>query len=354
MSPRVVRVGVVGTGWWATTHHLPALAGHPGARLAGVVDHDRARARKVAAAWGTTPYDDVAALLPEVDAVVVATPHDTHHDVVMACLAARRHVLVEKPLALTTGDAVEMVTAAERAGVHLVVGYTHQFDDVAGFARDAVRQQIGRLVQVTVEYSSRAGRLYAAAEGRPLAARADPGTQHPETYGAEHGGGQARTQLTHALAMLCWATGQEVTTVVAVTDDHGLAVDVDDAVVFRLSGGASGVAVSSGATPPGVPVRQHIRYQGTDGVVDHDLFRAEATLYRTDGSRLLHEHGQHEPPYRAGEPARRFIDLIAVGGANPSPARPAAAAVAAVEAVLESARRGIAVTPSRLPTDHEG
>lgn len=337
MSPEPVRVGVVGAGWWATAHHLPALAAHPGARLAGVVDRDPDRAAEAAAAFGTTAYPDLGALLADVDAVVVATPHDTHHAVVMPCLARGRHVLVEKPLALSFDDAAAMARAADEAGVHLVVGYTHQFEELAAFVRDAVRHRIGRLLQVTVEYSSRAARLY------------DGGS-----YGAEHGGGQARTQLTHALGMLCWVTGEEATAVAAFTAGRGLGVDVDDAAILRLSGGATATASSSGATPPGVPVRQHLRYLGSDGAVDHDLFRGEAVLHLADGSRVVREHGQHEPPYRAGEPARRFVDLVAAGGENPAPPGPAVAAVAAVEAVLESARRGAVVTPPRMSTEHGG
>ncbi len=336
MSP--VRVGVVGTGWWATAHHLPALARHPGARLTGVVDHDPARAAEAAAAFGAAAYPDLAALLADVDAVVVATPHDTHHAVVMACLARGRHVLVEKPLALSFADAAAMARAAGDAGVHLVVGYTHQFEKVAAFVRDAVRHRIGRLLQVTAEYSSRAARLYGGG-----------------AYGAEHGGGQAHTQLTHALAMLCWVTGQEVTSVAAFTGERGLGVDVDDAAVLRLSGGATATATSSGATPDGVPVRQHLRYLGAEGAVDHDLYRGEAVLHLPDGSRVVREHGQHEPPYRAGEPVRRLVALVAGDETeNPAPPGPAVAAVAAVEAVLESARRGAVVTPPRMSTDHGG
>ncbi|WP_158602677.1 Gfo/Idh/MocA family protein [Jiangella rhizosphaerae] len=335
MSPAPVRVGVVGAGWWATSHHLPALAGHPGARLTGVVDRDPDRAAEAAAAFGTTSYPDLAVLLADVDAVVVATPHDTHHSVVMACLARGLHVLVEKPLALSFADAAAMARAADDAGVHLVVGYTHQFEDVAAFVRDAVRHRIGPLLQVTVEYSSRAARLYSGG-----------------TYGAEHGGGQARTQLTHALGMLCWVTGEEITTVAAFTEGHGHGVDVDDAAILRLSGGATATACSSGRTPDGVPVRQHIRYLGADGAIDHDLFRGEAVLFRADGTRVAREHSQHEPPYRAGEPARRFVDLIAGQGENPAPPGPAVAAVAAVEAILESARRGAYVRPSQMRCDH--
>ncbi|NED95373.1 Gfo/Idh/MocA family oxidoreductase [Phytoactinopolyspora alkaliphila] len=352
MSPSV-RVAVVGAGWWSSSHHLPALVAHPGAELVGVADSDSARAARVAASYGVPAFsslDDVVAA-GRAEAAVIATPHATHHALTRQALTQGLHVLVEKPLALTSGDAFDLMRLAESRRRHLSVGYTHQYEDVADAVRAAVHADIGELVQVTVEYSSRAGRLFAAAEAGAASTTVDvpPGQPHPEAYSAANGGGQAHTQLTHALGMLCWTTGRELSDVAAFTDHRGFEVDVSDVAAFTLSGGATGVAVATGATPAGVPVRQHIRYAGTEGTVSHDLFRTEAHVHRTDGATRAVRHDQHQAPYRAGEPARAFIDLVHGDGPNRGPARPAAAAVAAVEAILESARRGTPVRVAQLP-----
>ena len=123
------RIGVVGTGWWATTAHLPALAGHPGADLVAVCDPLPDRARAAAERFGAPQhFTDVAALLDAglVDGVVVATPHTSHHSVARAVLDAGVHVLVEKPLTTTATDAWDLVERAEGSGLHLTVGYTYQ------------------------------------------------------------------------------------------------------------------------------------------------------------------------------------------------------------------------------------
>ncbi|WP_341359250.1 Gfo/Idh/MocA family oxidoreductase [Georgenia sp. M64] len=335
-----VRLAVVGAGWWAGTHHLPALLAHPDARVVAVCDPVPERAAALAGPAGARTFTTVAEAVEAggLDAVVVATPSAAHHAAAATALDAGLHTFVEKPMTLTRADAVDLLRRAEAAAVHLSVGYTHQFEPGAFFAREAVRTQIGRLVQVTVEFASRAGALYAAAEAEHPA-RTVAG-QHPEAYSAANGGGQAHTQLTHALGMLCWVTGDEVAQVCAFTEHHGLSVDVDDVAAFRLRGGATGVAVSSGATGAHLPARQHVRYLGTDGVVEQDLHRARVILHRADGSQVVREPGQHEPAYRAGEPVRAFVDLVLGRGENLGPGGDAAAAVAATEALLVAARTG--------------
>jgi predicted dehydrogenase len=75
------RVGLVGTGWWGTHMHLPALVSNPDALIVGVCDLDGGRAQEVAqrfdVPFAVTSVDDLLAL--GVDAVIVATPHDAHY-----------------------------------------------------------------------------------------------------------------------------------------------------------------------------------------------------------------------------------------------------------------------------------
>ncbi|WP_149202404.1 Gfo/Idh/MocA family protein [Actinotalea subterranea] len=348
MTARPVRVAVVGAGWWSTDHHVPALLGHPDAEVVAVCDPVPDRAQRLAAQAGALAaanLDDALACT-QVDAVVISTPHVTHHALVGAALDAGLDVLVEKPLALTADHAFDLVERAERLGRHLVTGYTHQLDAGAGAARSAVRAEIGDLVQVTVEFSSRAGDLFVAAQH---GIGSDDRGRHPEAYSAANGGGQAHTQLTHALGMLCWATDEELAQVAAFVGSHGLDVDVDDAAAFRMRGGATGVVVGSGATPSGSPPRQHVRYLGTRGTVEQDLHRARVVVHRADGSQVHHEPGQHTPAYQAGAPARALVDVVLGRTENPAPPRPAAAAVAAVEALLTAAREHRVVDVAPLP-----
>jgi predicted dehydrogenase len=344
-----VDVALVGAGWWAANHHLPALAGHPHARVVAVCDPDRDRADELAARVGARSFPTAAdawTAVP-VDAVVVATPHAFHHEVVAAALDAGLHVLVEKPMTLTAADAFDLVRRAEEAGVHLTVGYTHHFQPAALAARDAVANDIGDLLQVTVEFSSRTGPLFERAERGESGDR--PEQQHAESYSAEHGGGQAHTQLTHALGMLTWVTGDQLTEVAAFTSSGGLDVDVDDAAAFRLASGATGVAVGTGRTADAVPVREHLRYHGTAGVVEQDLARGRTVVRRADGTAVVTELAEEEPAYDPGAPARAFVGLVRGEGPDLAPARPAAATVAAIEALLTAAREGRVVAVPQLP-----
>ncbi len=342
-----VHVLVVGAGWWCSRFHVPALESHPDAVISGVVDAEEDRAERAAATSGARVFANLEQALASGghDAALVATPSASHHDVASATLGAGLHTFVEKPLALTAADARDLVHRAEAAGLHLAVGYTSQHASAAEVVRRAVRDEIGDLLQVTVEFTSSAGGLYeAAARGE----ESTTGGAHPSAYTAANGGGQAHTQLTHALGMLCWVSGQQVARVAAFTEQEGLDVDMHDAAAFLLEGGATGVAISSGAVASRLPVRQHIRYQGSQGMVEQDLYRATATVHLADGSRRVHEPDKHQPPYAAEAPARNFIDVILGRAENLGSPREAANTVAATEALLTAARESTVVGVARM------
>ncbi|WP_164983864.1 Gfo/Idh/MocA family protein [Cellulomonas endophytica] len=347
---RQPRIAVVGTGWWSANHHVPSLASADGAELLALCDPDLDRAREVAARHGDVPVvadlDALLALRP--DGVVVATPHTTHHGLAARALDAGVAALVEKPLATTAEDAFDLVARAERSGAHLSVGYTDQYVPVAALVRRAVREDIGELVQVMGEFTSATESLFARAEAADARGGA-PEDTHPGTYGADAGGGQAHTQLTHLLGMVCWVTGREVAEVAAVVDRRGYDVDVDDAAVLRLRGGGTGVVTSSGMAGGQSRERRSVRYLGTRGVVDQDLTAGRATVRRADGALVeLRTHEDEDPP-RPWLPARRFADVLAGRATSPAPGRDGAAAEAAVEAVLRSAAERRFVEVPALP-----
>jgi predicted dehydrogenase len=125
MSP--VRVGVIGIGnmGW---HHARVLSLIKDAVLVGVADPDPVRGRLAMEQFGCSWYASFDALLPQVDAVCIAVPTLLHHRVGLACLQAGRHVLIEKPIAASQEEALELIAAAERAGVLLQVGHIERFN----------------------------------------------------------------------------------------------------------------------------------------------------------------------------------------------------------------------------------
>lgn len=118
-----VKLGIVGAGIWGSTHAL-ALSTHPRGTLALICDRDEGRARTLAERYGcawTTSLEELAA--SDVDAVTIATPDHLHMAPALAMLRAGKHVLVEKPLATSVGEALAIVEAAERAEVKLMVDF---------------------------------------------------------------------------------------------------------------------------------------------------------------------------------------------------------------------------------------
>ncbi|WP_273847384.1 Gfo/Idh/MocA family oxidoreductase [Rubrobacter calidifluminis] len=124
-----VRVGIVGVGAMGTRHadNLHCLV--TGAEVTGVTDVDKARATAVAARCGAKVFEDEQALLEGVDAVVIASPGDTHAELVLECLRRGRPVLCEKPLATSPDDARRIVEAEVELGRRLVqVGFMRRYD----------------------------------------------------------------------------------------------------------------------------------------------------------------------------------------------------------------------------------
>ncbi|MFF5471675.1 Gfo/Idh/MocA family protein [Streptomyces achromogenes] len=122
-----MRIGLLGTGPWARATYAPALAGHPGLRFAGVWGRRPEAATELAERYGVTAYADVDALLADVDAVAVALPPSVQAELAVRAAGAGRHLLLDKPLALSAAEGRAVVEAVERAGVASVVFFTARF-----------------------------------------------------------------------------------------------------------------------------------------------------------------------------------------------------------------------------------
>jgi len=122
-----VRFGLAGTGYWARVTHAPALRSTAGVELAAVWGRNPQAAAGVAAEYRATPYHDLSAFLAAVDAVCFAVPPDVQAAIATRAARAGKHVLLEKPVALTEAAADGLVEAVERAGVASVVFFTNRF-----------------------------------------------------------------------------------------------------------------------------------------------------------------------------------------------------------------------------------
>jgi predicted dehydrogenase len=134
-----LRVGVIGAGIMGS-NHARVLAGLPGVALVGVTDpaaDSRSRVMKMA---NCPTYSTIDELLDSgVDAVTIAAPTHLHRDVALACIARKVHVLVEKPIASTTEEGLEIVEAAKKAGVTLMVGHVERFNPAVAAIKQAIK-----------------------------------------------------------------------------------------------------------------------------------------------------------------------------------------------------------------------
>ena len=133
-APRKVGYAVVGLGYIAQVAVMPAFAhARRNSRLVAFVSGDRVKKGTLGRRYGVEHvygYEDYAECLanPDVDAVYIALPNHMHRDYAVAAARAGKHVLCEKPLAVTPGECEEMIQAAAEAGVRLMTAYRLHFE----------------------------------------------------------------------------------------------------------------------------------------------------------------------------------------------------------------------------------
>ncbi len=128
--PEKVRIAVIGAGAVSDYHHVPGIRIDPRAELVAVCDPNEQLLRQRQEDWGPTKqytdFEDVAADA-DVDAVIVATPNHTHLPISVSCIEAGKHVMCEKPLGLSFGEAAAMYRAAREGGVRHMTAFTYRF-----------------------------------------------------------------------------------------------------------------------------------------------------------------------------------------------------------------------------------
>jgi UDP-N-acetylglucosamine 3-dehydrogenase len=133
-----VRVGIIGVGVMGF-NHARVLAELPYVEVVGLADPDRSQAMRVADALGCAAVADHKTLIGlGLDAVVIAAPTHLHHAIALDCIAAGLHVLVEKPIAPSVEEGGQIVAAARRAGVTLMVGHVERFNPAVQSIKQAI------------------------------------------------------------------------------------------------------------------------------------------------------------------------------------------------------------------------
>lgn len=229
MVKRPVRLGVVGLGR-AFTLMLPTFVRHPAIKLVACVD-PRIEARECFARdFGGQAYESIEQIAadPEVEALYLASPHQFHVEQVQIAARSRKHVLVEKPMALRLEDCQSMIAAADAASIHLIVGHSHSFDQPYLTTRALIDSgEFGEVKMIqAINYTDY---LY-----RP---------RRPEELVTAEGGGAVFSQAPHQVEVVRLLAGSEVSTVRAVTGNWDPGRPTEGAYTAFLTF-ANGVAAS--------------------------------------------------------------------------------------------------------------
>jgi len=260
-----VGVGVIGVGLMGTL--FARLASQlPDSKLVGVADADKDRAAQVGASLRVPAYANYSELLavPQLDAVVVATPDSSHLEPALAAAQRGKHLLIEKPLATTPEDGLRIINACKAAGVRLMVGHTLRFDPNYGEAYKAIRSgKLGQVVHVN------ARRNTALSDAERLA---------------------GRVTITfylgiHSIDAIQWIIGSPVVEVTAISVRKAMTkYNVDDTVMslLRFENGAIGTLENSWIRPPGAGSRRigaSLLVMGTEGAFRIEPLQECITLY---------------------------------------------------------------------------
>lgn len=351
------RVGVIGTGWWATQHHIPSLKNYPSAELVGICDLQPDKLGRAADFYdvGGRYTDHRELLAAGLDGVVVAVQHAYHYQVARDALDAGVSVLVEKPMTLRSEDAWDLVARAAARELHLMVGYTFHFTRHAKAAHDIIRS--GRLGEIQFVSGLFATMVESYLRGRPQDYvdhfRFPVTGPEPSTYSDPEiaGGGQGVLQVTHPMGMVLWATGLHAVEVSGFVENFDLDVDLADAFSYRLSNGGVGVMGSTGGVRPHQSPIQANTYFGSAGIIEQDLTGGTLRVNYHDGTAEDFTDLGEDELYPQHAPARALVDLITAGGENRAPGTVGARVVEFLEAGYRSSREGRTV---QIPARGEG
>lgn len=151
-----VRIGLIGAGAVVQVAHLPVLKKLKNIQLAAICDVDLPKARALAERFGIRDvFDDIEDLLAheQVDALLIATPNHLHEPHILAALAANAHVLVEKPVSLSSTGAQKVARAAEKRGRVVMAGMTHRYRPDAQAVRSFVQSgELGEIDSVRASW----------------------------------------------------------------------------------------------------------------------------------------------------------------------------------------------------------
>jgi UDP-N-acetyl-2-amino-2-deoxyglucuronate dehydrogenase len=328
-----VNVGIVGAGNISATHARGAEAA--GLRVVGVFGENPSRTRTLAGQHGATPYDSIEALLADraIDLVLIGSPSGRHAEQAAAAIRARRHVLVEKPLDISSRRIDALLDEVRRADVMLGVFFQDRLKpDVLALKQSIDAGIVGTPVLATGEVKwSRSATYYSESKWR--------GTWELD------GGGALMNQGIHTVDLMLYLLGPVVRASGSIaTRAHAIEAEDTAVATLEFASGVLGTLVATTAAPDGQPRRLEIIGSAGSLVLEGDRMvtpgtNAASILPESATSAVVSDIAAHQ---------RIIDDFVAAIRDGRSPVcdgYEARRSVAVVEAVYRSAREKIAVEP---------
>lgn len=263
---RTVRFALLGCGQIASKHGAALSRLVPGAQLIAACDSNFVRAEALAATCGCRAFADFDRMMMEIgheiDVVNVLTPTGYHLDGVLRVAGYGKHVVLEKPMALTEREGLQMLQACEAAGVQLFVVKQNRFNNAVQKLHQAVRAgRFGKIVVATVR----------------VRWTRDQGYYNKDAWRGTRAfdGGVLANQASHHIDLLQWLVG-DVRTVSAYTARRLVEVETEDTAVaiLRFGCGALGVVEATTATRP-KDLEASISILGEGGAVEISGFATD-------------------------------------------------------------------------------
>ena len=347
-----IKCGVIGAGWWATFAHIPALLGHPNAELVAIQKRNRRDAQKVADDFGIPIACTSASELLSINglqAVVISSTPNLHYAHALEALALGKHVLIEKPMTLTTAEAVELVEMARRHGSQFLISCPWHYTEHANEARRLIRERsLGEVRMISVLMTNPISHLLRGegtqpTHGTPYISPREGTYSDPRVAG----GGQIYAQVCHAAAYLTFLTGARPKEVFARFHNDGETLDIYDTLNLQMDDSSIVTIASTGATS--LERRDfEVRVFGTRGMLFLDLWHGKMEFVPLAGKACTYPDLQEEAIYPHHSPAINLIDSIRNPDSNRSPATLGVAAMEVIEAACRSAKSGENILVSSL------
>ncbi|MEM8665054.1 MAG: Gfo/Idh/MocA family oxidoreductase, partial [Pseudomonadota bacterium] len=277
-----------------------------------------AKAEEYCAAHGIALTDAYGSVLadPEIDGVVLATPHSQHADQVVAAAAAGKHVFCEKPFTLTKADAERAIAATKAAGVVLALGHNRRFLPAVRKLKSLVDEgALGKIINIEGNMSGHVGGRYRDGMWRVSATESPAG-------GMAGSGIHVIDTMIHLIGPIAEVSAQSFRLV------HEFQLDDTTNMLFRFENGATGYLTAMTATAPTF----RINVFGDKAAAE---LRGERmlTVHPIAGETITTEYGEFSTERAQLE---AFADAIEGNAPYPVPLEDVLAGIGAFEAVPRS------------------